>query len=107
MDDIEPGRVVDETLMRLAIGTLDHLWIGLNLDRLVRLVEPIVLPLLEIKSVRRADWPPNKAAASMKVQQALRISMISPAIPVLQTGAEQVSGQRETPPPRDHRLLFA
>ena len=53
MDNIEPGRIVDETLMRLAIGTLDHLRIGLNLDRLERLVEPIVIPLLEIESVRR------------------------------------------------------
>src|SRR6266849_1946072 len=53
VDNVEPGRIVDQTLVRLAIGRRDFLRIGGGLDRLQRDVELIVLPLFEIEAVWR------------------------------------------------------
>src|ERR1700694_105206 len=53
VDNVKPGRVVDETFMRLAIGGRDRLGIGALRNRLEGGVEFIVFPLLKIEAVRR------------------------------------------------------
>src|SRR6267378_2366396 len=52
VDNIKPGRVVDETFMGLAIGRRDCFGIGGLRNRLEGGVEFVVLPLLEIEAVR-------------------------------------------------------
>src|SRR6202171_6620878 len=50
MDNIKPGRVVDETFMRLAIGSGDCFGIGGLLDRVGGVGDFVVLTLLKIET---------------------------------------------------------
>src|ERR1700722_5633242 len=52
VDDVEPGRVVDEAFVRLAEGSRDHFRIGGFRKGLEGVVECVILPLLEIEAVR-------------------------------------------------------
>src|SRR5882672_6145828 len=53
VDDEKPGRIIDDALMRLAISGRNGFRIGRLGNRLERVLEFVVLPLLEIESVRR------------------------------------------------------
>src|SRR3569833_2074936 len=66
VDDVQPGRIVDQPRMRLTKALLDGLRIGRDLHRLQRRLKCIVLPLLEVEAVRRETCRRGKRSAEIR-----------------------------------------